>query len=340
MSKDRQVIAHLSPAELVALMNETGIIAVHESGYSDAKPVIHAALKVVNAKTGEQLPGGLPFSVVMFKGLNEAGYTNIAIGTIVPASDLNVILPRDYFNFCNQRFRFTRVFPVDTSSFVIQMDLVVRDVTRDYVKFNFGLWGALFTQILFELMGRGRESLIAAAEAYGAVHTDFAEHVVTSPAVDELPAAVMPLEQEAIVPAVGEIAATDAAEPQSTAVEDAKLDVADAPVAEAVAGEIDFGPNENVEMVADPAEGKDDEPVAADADALTGAAETSLPEAIEPAIEPVAEPAAELAVEQAAEPAVEPVAAAVAVADPAPEAADTVVDGAAGEAEAKDVMPV
>ena len=108
MSKDRQVIAHLSPAELIALMNETGIIAVHESGNSDGKPVVHAALKVVNAKTGEQLPGGLPFSVVMFKGLNEPGYTNIAIGTIVPASDLKVSLPRDYFNFCNQRFRFTR----------------------------------------------------------------------------------------------------------------------------------------------------------------------------------------------------------------------------------------
>lgn len=205
MSNDRQVISYMSPADLVALMNQTGVIAVHESGTSDGKPVIHASVKVVNAQTGEHLPGGLPFSVVMFKGPNEPGYSNIAIGTIVPASELKVALPRDYFNFCNQRFRFTRTFPVDERSFVIQMDLVVHNATREYVKFSFGLWGALFSQMLFELMGRGRESLVTAAEAYAAARTDFAEQIASTPAMSAAaPAATsaepMPLATEAIMP--------------------------------------------------------------------------------------------------------------------------------------------
>jgi len=303
MSNDRHVIAHLSPTELVALMKETGIIAVQESGYSDGKPVIHAVLKVVNAKTGEQLPGGLPFSVVMFKGLNEPGYTNIAIGTIVPASELKVSLPRDYFDFCNQRYRFTRVFPIDASSFVIQMDLVLRDATREYVKFSFGLWGALFTQILFELMGRGRESLIAAAEAYALVHTDFAEHIASSPAPGETPEAVMPLEHDAIVPAVAETVATEELAPVEPAVAEAKA--VEAPVVEAGEAVAEFGPNENVEIVADPAEGKDDRSVKPEPAELDAAA--SVPEVVEPVVEP---------------------------------AADVVTEIAAGEAKAKDVMPI
>lgn len=222
MANDRHVIQYMSPAELVGLMNATGVI-VQDTITTDGKPVIHAALKVVNAETGEQLPGGLPFSVVMFKSPSEAGYSNIAIGTIVPASELNVRLPRDYFNFCNQRFRFCRVFPVDERSFVIQMDLVLKNATREYVKFAFGLWGALFSQMVFELMGRGRESLIAAAEAYAQTHTDFAQQIATTPDVAivepvtepiaaqevavmeteaEPPAepAVLPLEVEAIIP--------------------------------------------------------------------------------------------------------------------------------------------
>jgi hypothetical protein len=214
MANDRHVIQYMSPAELVGLMNATGVI-VHDTITSDGKPVIHAALKVVNAETGEQLPGGLPFSVVMFKSPNEAGYSNIAIGTIVPASELNVRLPRDYFNFCNQRFRFCRAFPVDERSFVIQMDLVLKNATRQYVKFAFGLWGALFSQMVFELMGRGRESLVAAAEAYAQAHTDFAQQIAATPdvaivepepvaapevSVAEADAEPLSLEAEAILP--------------------------------------------------------------------------------------------------------------------------------------------
>jgi Uncharacterized conserved protein len=210
MANDRHVIQYMSPAELVGLMNATGVM-VHDTITSDGKPVIHAALKVVNAETGEQLPGGLPFSVVMFKSPNEAGYSNIAIGTIVPASELNVRLPRDYFNFCNQRFRFCRVFPVDERSFVIQIDLVLKNATREYVKFAFGLWGALFSQMVFELMGRGRESLVAAAEAYAQAHADFAQQIAATPgvaiveptpevAVAEPEVEPLPLEAEAILP--------------------------------------------------------------------------------------------------------------------------------------------
>jgi hypothetical protein len=179
MSQDNKVIGYLTPAEMAALMRETGMITVLESGLADGKPVIHAALKVVNAQTGEQLPGGLPFSVVMFKNPREPGYSNIAIGTIVPTAELNVSLPRDYFNFCNQRFRFTRVFPIDERSFVLQMDLFARNATREYVKYSFGVWAALFSQVLFELIGRGRESLVAAAEAYAA-RTDLTEQYVST----------------------------------------------------------------------------------------------------------------------------------------------------------------
>jgi hypothetical protein len=216
MANDRQVIQFLSPAELVGLMNAAGVVTVHETGTSDGKPVIHASVKVVNAETGEQLPGGLPFSVVMFKGPGETGYSNIAIGTIVPVSELKIALPRNYFNFCNQRFRFTRVFPVDEQSFVIQMDMVLKNATREYVKFGFGLWGALFSQILFELMGRGREALVGAAEALA--HTDFAQQVAVTPELaiteplpeatsaepEELTSAATPDESEAVLPLVAE----------------------------------------------------------------------------------------------------------------------------------------
>jgi hypothetical protein len=229
MSNDRQVISYLSPADLVGLMKQSGVIAIHESGMSDGKPVIHASVKVVNAQTGEQLPGGLPFSVVMFKGPNEPGYSNIAIGTIVPVLELKVALPRDYFNFCNQRFRFTRTFPVDEHSFVIQMDLVVKNATREYVKFSFGLWGALFSQMLFELMGRGRESVVAVAEAYAAVHTDFAEQIATTPALSEsvAPTAEESVEADAVMPLTAEaiVAGTEVEAPQAeAAVTEAKVE--------------------------------------------------------------------------------------------------------------------
>ena len=248
MANDRQVIAYLSPAELVALMNQTGILTVQESTVSDGKPVIHAALKVVNAENGEHLPGGLPFSVVMFKGASEPGYSNIAIGTIVPAAELRLSLSRDYFNFCNQRYRFTRCFPIDDRSFVIQMDLVVKNATREYVKFGFGLWGALFSQMLFELMGRGRESLIAVAEAYAAVPTDFAGQMAV-PVADDT---VMPLAAAAIVP---EADVAPAAEAVAEAVVEPPVEPVAEPVAEA-AEEIPV-PSEHTEITADPVEGKE-----------------------------------------------------------------------------------
>ncbi len=241
MSNDRQVISYLSPADLAQLMNQTGVIAVHESGTSDGKPVIQAAVKVVNAQTGEQLPGGLPFSVVMFKGPKEPGYSNIAIGAIVPASELNVALPRNYFNFCNQRFRFTRAFPIDEHAFVIQMDLVLKNATREYVKFSFGLWGALFSQMLFELMGRGRESLVAVAEAYAAAHTDFAGQIATAPALSETfaPAAEAAGELDAVLPLTAEaiVADTDAKVLPAEAVV-AKVEAFAAPELSIVAGPV------------------------------------------------------------------------------------------------------
>lgn len=192
MTQDNKVLAYVSPEEMAALMSETGMIAVHERVIVDGKPVIHAALKVVNAQTGEQLPGGLPFSVVMFKSQHEPGYSNIAIGTVVPVAELEITLPRDYFNFCNQRFRFTRVFPLDERSFVLQMDLFVRNATREYVKFSFGIWAAMFSQVLFELMGRGKESLVAAAEAYAAAKTGLSQQYVSTMTASDEPAPVDP----------------------------------------------------------------------------------------------------------------------------------------------------
>ena len=197
------------------------------------------------------------------------------------------------------------MFPVDASSFVIQMDLILRDATREYVKFSFGLWGALFTQILFELMGRGRESLIAAAEAYAAVHTDFAEQIASSPAPGEavLPEEAMPLEQDAIVAEAAATVASEELTPTEPAVEEAKA--VEVPVAEAGAAAV--GPNETVEIVADPPEGKDNEPVTPEPAELSIVAGPSAPDVVEAVVEPVA---------------------------------DVVTDIAAGEAEAKDVMPV
>lgn len=274
MSNDRQVISYLSPADLVALMHQSGVITIHETGMSDGKPVIYASVKVVNARTGEQLPDGLPFYVVMFKGQNEPGYSNIAIGTIVPASELKVALPRDYFNFCNKRFRFTRTFPVDEHSFVIQMDLVLKNATREYVKFSFGLWSALFAQMLFELLGRGRESLVAAAEVYAAVHTDFAEQIATTPVMSEtvVPAAEASAEPEPVLPLATEmiVTGTDAEAPQAeTEVEDRAASW------------------ESVEIVADPVEGKDEL--------------EQLPDLAAPELSIVAGPAAEQGMVAAAE---------------------------------------
>jgi hypothetical protein len=322
MANDRQVIQYMTPAELVALLNATGVITVNEAGMSDGKPVIHAAVKVVNAESGEHLPGGLPFSVVMFKGPNEPGYSNIAIGTIVPAQELNVALPRDYFNFCNQRFRFTRVFPVDERSFVIQMDLVLKNATREYVKFSFGLWGALFSQMLFELMGRGRESLISAAEAYAQAHTDFAQQIATTPeaaVAEPVPAgepviepeteaggmaeadAILPLEAEAIIPQEPALKAeapkVDEAPAENTPVVEAEA-VIEAPAEETVA---------MAEPVAEDGEAASPVEIAVEVPEAA-AEELELSIAAGPAAETLPEAESEI-VAQAAEPAGEVVAA-------------------------------
>jgi hypothetical protein len=165
MSQDDKVIGYLSLQEMQALLGETGMIAVLETGQAGGQAVIHAALKVINAESGAALPGGLPFSVVLFKEAREPGYGNIAIGAVVPAAELKIVLPPDFFNQCNRRTRFVRAFPYDANSFVLQMDLFLHNATREYVKFAFGVWGALFTNVLFELMGNG-QSLAAAAEVF------------------------------------------------------------------------------------------------------------------------------------------------------------------------------
>jgi hypothetical protein len=80
----------------------------------------------------------------------------------------------------------------------------------------------LFSQMLFELMGRGRESLTAAAEAYAVVHTDFAEQIATTPAMSETvaPAAEAPVGADAVMPLTAEaiVAGTNAEAPQAEAV--------------------------------------------------------------------------------------------------------------------------
>jgi hypothetical protein len=295
MAQDNKIIASLSPADLVVLLQETAGIAVIESSVADGRPVIQAAVKAVNAQTGEVLAGGLPFSVVMFKGSKDTGYTNIAIGTVVPAAELDIHLPRDYFNFCNQRLRFVRVFPLDAGSFVIQMDLMLRNATREYVKFNFGVWGMLFQQVLYELLGSGRESLVHAAEVYAA--TDVAQQyvaTVTDQCVAEAPSDAEPLAPapEAIVESEAPQTLPEAAliaEPQAEAalepeaVEQSVEDHAALPAktvetvpSEAAEETHDFeSRSENVMMLADPAEGKDepellpDHPVDAEAFAVT-----------------------------------------------------------------------
>lgn len=269
MSQDNKVIGYITPAEVAALMGETGMVAVHESGLIDGKPVIHAALKVVNAQTGEQLPGGLPFSVVMFKSPREPGYSNIAIGTVVPTAELEVALPRDYFNFCNQRFRFTRVFPVDERSFVLQMDLFVRNATREYVKYSFGVWAALFSQVLFELIGRGRESLVAAAEVYAAKNDLAQQYVSTVIASDE------PVAEETAVESTPEAVAAD--EPVH----------AEAPVDVVAANDVATAETKSDEAIAQPTT---DEPPVEVAEAVTAEA---VAESVAP--EPVAEAVVEAA---------------------------------------------
>lgn len=294
MAQDNKVLGFVTPADLIALMRETGHIAVQESAVSDGKPVIHAALKVMNAKTGDQIPGGLPFSVVMFKHPSEAGYSNIAIGTIVPAAELDIHLPRDYFNFCNQRLRFMRVFPLDERSFVIQMDLILRNATREYVKFNFGLWGALFSQVLYELIGRGRDSLEHAAEAYAAtdVSQQYVSTVTASDAaapveasvVEDVPTGNAASEQELVLEPAAEIPAEAAVETEAPATVAPEAVEPEGPFSEIPAAEQKLeeaeAPSEHVMMTAEPAEGKDT-PEISEAECVV-AAEHNAP--LEPAL--------------------------------------------------------
>jgi hypothetical protein len=206
MSQDGKVIGYLSLAEMQALLGETGLVGVLEAGQSGGQPVIHAALKVINAESGAELPGGLPFSVVLFKEPREPGYSNIAIGAVIPVTDLKLTLPPDFFNVCNRRTRFVRAFPYDANSFVLQMDLFLHNATREYVKFGIGVWSALFTHVLFELMGNA-PSLAAAAFA-GGPDDRFVSTVTKPETAAETPAeepatevpAETPVEVETIAP--------------------------------------------------------------------------------------------------------------------------------------------
>jgi hypothetical protein len=258
MSRDDKVIGYFSLAEMQALLGETGMVSVQETGQAGGQAVIHAALKVINAESGAELPGGLPFSVVLFKEAREPGFSNIAIGTVVPAAELKLVLPPDFFNLCNRRYRFVRAFPCDANSFVLQMDMFLHNATREYVKFGFGVWGALFTNVLFELMGNNGQSLAAAAEVYAGMEERFAGTVTEAPEV--------PLEKP--LPETPAEAAADV----ETVLPEARP--------EAVTADL-------------PAE----ESAPAAADAVEAAGGPVAEPAAEPAVEPPAEPAAELPAE-------------------------------------------
>lgn len=214
-SEDSKVLNYLTPAGLVHLMQETGAIQVHDTVVSDGKPVIHAALRKRNALTGEALIGGLTFSVVMHGPQSDKGYTSLALGAVVPLADFGLALPPDFFNFSNQRLRFVRVYPLGTEAFVIQMDIVIRKATREYVKFAFGHWGALYAQILFELIGKGRDGLALAAEAYAAARQP---PVMLAPAANDI---------AGDPPAVAEEAAE---EPENLAEPESQIEPEEAPV--------------------------------------------------------------------------------------------------------------
>ena len=152
MSQDTKIVGYVALKDMVELLRETGMVSIDETGYESGRPVIRASLKVTNARTGEDLPGGLPFAVILFKSAGEPGCSNMAVASIVPHAALHIALPDDFFNRCNQYYRFVRVYPLDANMFIMQMDLYLHGATREYVKYAFGLWAATFTQILFELL--------------------------------------------------------------------------------------------------------------------------------------------------------------------------------------------
>jgi hypothetical protein len=149
---DGNIIPRMSWAELTALMRETGMIETEGTGRVDGLPTIGASLKIVNAETGEKLPGGLPFSVVLFKDVHQAGYSSIAMVATVPAAELNPQMPPGFIDACNRRHRFVSVYALDKGSFIVQADMIIRGVTREHLKYGFGVWAAALSQILFDLV--------------------------------------------------------------------------------------------------------------------------------------------------------------------------------------------
>jgi hypothetical protein len=161
---DNDVSSKMTWAELSVLMRETGMISIEGVGRLDGLPTIGASLKIVNAETGEKLPGGLPFSVVLFKDLSQAGYSDVALVATVPAAELNAHLPRDFVDSCNRRHRFVRAYPLDQNSFIVQADLFLRGTTREQLKYTFGVWAAALSQILFDLVTASPDDRPVAAE--------------------------------------------------------------------------------------------------------------------------------------------------------------------------------
>lgn len=62
----------------------------------------------------------------------------------MPYAQLGITLPADFFNRCNRSYRFLRAYALDADSFVLQMDLFLRNATREYVKYAFGVWATGF----------------------------------------------------------------------------------------------------------------------------------------------------------------------------------------------------
>ena len=228
MSQDSKVISYLSAPELAALMNATGAIAVEATTTADSRPVIQAHLKITDNRTGEEIPGGLPFAVVMFKGDREPGCSNIAVAARIPVGALGIRLPANYFNLCNEQYRFVRVFPLGHDAIALQMDIYLHAATREYVKFAFGIWATAFSQVLYDLMSQRSEMSVsqdavvaqhAAVVDSGALEAilpaDLGGELVEAPVAAE-PAAIAP---EAAMPeaAMAEVATSDVAAPDVAA---------------------------------------------------------------------------------------------------------------------------
>lgn len=241
MSQDSKVISYLSAPELSALMNATGAIAVDATTTAESRPVIQAHLKITDHRTGEEIPGGLPFAVVMFKGEREPGCSNIAVAARIPVGALGIRLPANYFNLCNEQYRFVRVFPLGHDSIALQMDIYLHAATREYVKFAFGIWATAFSQVLYDLMSqRGQmaapqDAVVDVAQHTAVVESGTVESILPPDLGGELAEARQP-EQPAV--AIFDEPAVEAAAHQDDGVvledEGVMLAPEDAPHAEAV----------------------------------------------------------------------------------------------------------